>query len=42
MPENLRSSTLRQWLSHSENTTGGFLDPVFASAHTVPECKRLQ
>lgn len=29
MPKNMRSYTLRQWLSHSENTTGESQKPVF-------------
>lgn len=28
MPKNMRSYTLRQWLSHSENTTGESQKPV--------------
>lgn len=28
MPKNMRSYTLRQWLSHSENTTGETQNPV--------------
>lgn len=31
MPKNMMSYTLRQWLSHLENTTGETQEPCFAS-----------